>query len=149
MTFQTIMVPTDYSLGAEHALDLALKFAETYRAKISLVHAYQIPADIYPYTLYITEGMLEKIEETHQTRMNALRKHVEKRGIRVEGAVVRGESHDSIAKAAREQKADLIIMGTRGLTGLKHLALGSTAERTVRLAHCPVVTVPLPSEASV
>lgn len=143
MAFQTIMVPTDYSPSAENALDLAVKFAEAYGAKISLIHAYQVPADIYPYTLYITEGMLEKIKETHEMKMESLRKHLEGKGVEVEGTVVRGESHDAIAQAARERQADLIVMGTRGVTGLKHLALGSTAERTVRYADCPVIAVPL------
>ena len=62
-------------------------------------------------------------------------------GIEASGHVTEGAPAIVIAQAARAIPADLIVMGTRGLTGLKHIALGSVAERSVRLAPCPVLTV--------
>ena len=68
-------------------------------------------------------------------------KSVTNRGIAASGHVVADPAAPAIAHAAEELHADLIVMGTRGLSGLKHVVLGSVAERTVRLAPCPVMTV--------
>lgn len=142
-----ILVPTDYSPCADRALELALQFADHYQAALDLVHAYQVPADVYPYSLYITDKHLKAFRERHEEQMKRLCEDTRQRGARVEGVVLQGETHDVIPNFAKAQKTDLIIMGTRGRGGLPHLLLGSTAERTVRLAACPVITVPPSPEA--
>jgi nucleotide-binding universal stress UspA family protein len=73
--------------------------------------------------------------------MEQLVKEVAAKGVEVEGRVVMEHASTAIVEEASQLPADLIVIGTRGLTGLDHLLLGSTAERVLRLAHCPVVTV--------
>ena len=148
MKLERILVPTDYSPHAARALELALSFAEHFDARIELLHVYQVPAEIYPYSLYITDEHLKQIEERQEAQMKELCEAVQKRGASVEGRVVRGETFDIIPKLVKEQEVDLIILGTRGNTGLPHILLGSTAERTIRLAPCPVIAVPAPPEDS-
>lgn len=142
-----ILVPTDYSPCADRALELALQFADQYQATLDLVHSYPVPADVYPYSLYFADKQLKHFKEQHEEQMSRLCEDTRKRGVRVEGVVVQGQTYDVIPNFAKAQKTDLIIMGTRGRGGLPHLLLGSTAERTVRLAACPVITVPPPPEA--
>lgn len=148
MKLERILVPTDYSPHADRALELALSFADQFEAHIDLVHVYQVPAEIYPYSLYITDEHLKRIEERQQERMNELCEKTRERCPRVEGRVIRGEAYDVIPELAEEIQADLIILGTRGTSGLPRLLLGSTAERTIRLAACPVIAVPIATEES-
>jgi nucleotide-binding universal stress UspA family protein len=147
MKLERILVPTDYSPHATRALELALSFAEHTGAALDLLHVYQVPTDLYPYSLYITDEHLKQIEERKEDQMSKLCDKTRARGAKVEGSVVLGETHDVIPRIAKERDADLIIMGTRGNSGLAHVLLGSTAERTVRLAPCPVISVPEPKEA--
>lgn len=146
MKLERILVPTDYSPHAARALELALSFAEHSEAALDLLHVYQVPADIYPYSLYITDEDLKRIEEQNEKQMSKLCEKTRARGAKVEGIVIRGETHDVIPRIAKERGADLIIIGTRGNSGLAHVLLGSTAERTIRLAPCPVISVPEPKE---
>ncbi len=74
-------------------------------------------------------------------RLTTLRERVERDRLPVEVHLSERFPSEAILRAAEELDADLIVMGTRGLTGLKHVVLGSIAERTVRMAHCPVLTV--------
>lgn len=142
MKVERILVPTDYSSNARCALELALEFAEQFDASVDLLHVYQVPADIYPYSLYITDEHLKLIEQRNEEEMAKLCSKTRARGAKVEGLVIRGEAHEAISKIAKERQADLIVMGTRGNSGFAHVLLGSTAERTIRLAPCPVVAVP-------
>lgn len=73
---------------------------------------------------------------------------VEGAGLACETHVLHGPAADAIAEAARTFQVDLVVMGTRGLTGLKHVLLGSVAERTVRTVPCPVLTVRAREEPS-
>ena len=73
--------------------------------------------------------------------MNRLVEDVAAKGVDVSGRVSMDHASRAILEEAERMLADLIVMGTRGLTGLEHLVLGSTAERVLRLAHCPVLTV--------
>lgn len=144
--FQKILVPTDFSPHAETALEFAVQLANTSGAAITLVHVF----DVIPYTL--PEGMplydaaqLGYLRDELGKQLDRASAFATKAGAkRVETSLLQGQTHDEIVRAAREGGFDLIVIGTHGRSGIAHLLLGSVAEKVVRKAHCPVVTVPRP-----
>ena len=136
-----ILVPFDYSPCAEDALRLAGTLARGTGARLLVLHL--LPLPMYSYADLIVSLDRDWIA-SETTR---LRSHVE--GVLAvdgqppafEAEVQWGSAHLDIVQFAAERRSDLIVMGTHGRTGLKHVLLGSVAERTVRLAPCPVLTV--------
>ena len=139
MKLCSVLVPTDYSEAAKNAFQIAQALAESFGAMLHVVHVYQVPADLYPYTLFITREMLEKTREREADRLEAWCESAHDECVATVPHVVRGETHEEIEAIARALNVDLIVMGTRGNTGLKRAFLGSTAERTVCLSACPVI----------
>lgn len=145
MKFKNILVPTDFSEDASAALETAIAFAKLFSSKLTLFHAYHL--DIPPSYIGFsgeyatTQNILEPIREASEAAIERLVKDVRAQGVDAEGRVTMENSTQAILIEAERAGADLIVMGTRGLTGLKHVVLGSTAERIVRLAPCPVLTV--------
>ena len=143
----TILVATDFSESAAHATDMAIDYARKFGAKIVLVHAYEVhlpaaaPAMTGGYS--IPEGFFEELAAAARARVDQAVTEIEECGVTCEGVSVDLPAAMAVVDEAVERKADLIVMGTRGLTGLKHMALGSVADRVVRTAPCPVLTVPL------
>ncbi len=142
MKVKRILVPTDFSRGADQALERAVRLAGLMHAEIDLVHAYEFPS----------VGALDAPLDLAQTFVDQIRhaaqKQLDQRLEQVSAAGLKGHTHlavDTPARAildcAAKLGADLIVMGTQGRTGLQHVLLGSVAERTVRLASCPVMTV--------
>lgn len=145
MNFDTIVVPTDFSEDAEKALATAVELAKQLDGRVVLVHA--PPTAVAPAYPGFAAGAI--IPDSYYNEMRAeARGHVERvakeaagGGVDVSGRILSGPPSDAIVALADELGADLIVMGTRGLTGLKHVLLGSVAERVVRTAPCPVLTV--------
>lgn len=146
MSFKRILVPTDFSTHAEVALETAIEFAKAFNSEVHLVHGYYL--DVPP--SYIAgdgigfinpQDILEPIREAAEDSLEKLIRDTASRGIKVEGRVLMGPPAQVTLAEVERLNASLIVMGTRGLTGLKHVLLGSTAERVVRMAACPVVTV--------
>ena len=145
MKIERIVAATDFSGHADSALDHAAEYAKHFEAELILVHAYQV--DI-PMASPLVGGPTI-LPDGFFTKLGAeVKQHVEKvaqkycdQGIRARGVAVDQAAATAIVNEAKTQGADLIIMGTRGLTGLKHVALGSVADRVVRTAPCPVLTV--------
>lgn len=144
LSFQNILVPTDFSPDADVALEYAIDLAKPANAAIHLLHVYHFPTyssaglDIaYAYPV----DLLEEVRKHAAARVEEIQKELRARGVTVESEIIEGSPALKIVECAEREKADLIVMGTRGLTGLKHVALGSVAERTLRLAPCPVLTV--------
>lgn len=141
--FRTLLVPVDFSKHSEAALELAGGLAKTLGAKVHLVHAYELPVGVTAaYGVAIPEAVWTGMREAASTRLEKARQKLEVAGVKSEAHVVASTPVEAITELARSLPADLIVMGTRGLTGLKHVLLGSVAERTLRHAHCPVLTVP-------
>ncbi len=139
---RNILVPTDYSPHAEKALNYAIGLAKTFEARIVLVHSYHIAIPMaVPDPVIVPQGFWEDARKRANEALDELRQKVESEGISCETHVSAEPPFQAITDVAQSANADIIVMGTRGLTGLKHVMLGSTAERTVRLAHCPVITV--------
>ena len=145
MSFQRILCPTDFSPVAAAALERATMLARTFGAELILVHVVQTFA--YPVFDLGLVGVMPQLQEEQVQRARE-RLEQTKAGLGG-GLVVRtdlrtGDAREQVLAAARDAKADLIVMGTHGHTGLAHVLLGSTTERVVRLAECPVLTVRLP-----
>jgi nucleotide-binding universal stress UspA family protein len=150
LVLKQILVPIDFSDCSLRALDLAITIAQPFGARLTLLHVVE-PA-VYQQN-YL--GIAPPLEESTQTlveagreRLAALsRKRVGHR-LRTESLVRVGHAHSEIPDTASALSADLIVMGTHGYTGLRHALLGSTTERVVRHAVCPVLTVRLPATAT-
>jgi nucleotide-binding universal stress UspA family protein len=141
MQVRTILVPVDFSEPAAAALDAAIELGKRFGARLRLLHAYPLDTAIYPYGLIISEDVERKLRETAQEKLDEWCDRAVAAGVEAEATVVSGAPAEAILQRARDLPADLVVMGTRGLAGLKHVMLGSVAERTVRLAPCPVLTL--------
>lgn len=143
MTFKTILYATDFSESSEHAFDYALSMAKQYDAKLVLIHVINEPVDLRGfYVPHISFDKLEEeIEEGAQKMMDQFCRTNMLDFNNYESSVTPGIPFDEIIKKAEEVDADLIIMGTHGRTGLDHVLFGSTAEKVVRKATIPVMTI--------
>ncbi|MDE0206927.1 MAG: universal stress protein [Candidatus Tectomicrobia bacterium] len=134
MQCEHILVPMDFSAGSEQALTAATGLARQFRARLTLIHAAHA-ADEF-------EMFRRMVEPAWQREMEARRKRVEEAAVPVDTIMTRGVAAQTIVETARGKGVDLIVMGTHGRTGLRHMLIGSVAERVVRLAPCPVMVVP-------
>lgn len=142
LRLKKILVPVDFSEFSKKAVRYGVRFAEQFGAALVLVHV--VEPVRYPESVIIPPEM----EEGNQARLKQARRALAGFARKEIPTAVASEclSHlgvpfAEIVKAAKDVDADLIVMSTHGHTGLKHLFLGSTAERVVRLAPCPVLTV--------
>jgi nucleotide-binding universal stress UspA family protein len=141
---RTVLVPTDFSSGAEEAASLALRLLarQDQDARLVLVHAYHLPIEYTAYGPIPTSvNFLSDVGADAQERLDRLAGELARQGLTVDTAAREGYAPDVIVEEARTRDADLIAMGTHGRTGLAHLLLGSTAQRVVQHAPCPVMTV--------
>ncbi len=144
MQIRTIMVPTDFSESAAQAFESALGLAKTFGAHIYLLHAYQLPVQLgVGEPVPLPQDFFDQLRKRAQQHVDEWIEKARAAGVEATGDVIQAIPGHAIAEVAERKNIDLIVMGTRGLTGLKHVVLGSVAERTVRLAHCPVMTVRL------
>lgn len=141
--FSTILFANDFSEGSEHAFDYALSLAKQYSAKLLIVHIINEPVDLRGfYVPHISFENLEKeIAEGAEKMMDRFCNDNLAGFDNFEKYVISGIPYEEIVRKADESGADLIIMGTHGRKGVDHLLFGSTAERVVRNASCPVMTV--------
>ena len=142
LQLKKILVPVDFSEFSVKALRYAVRFAEQFGALLVLVHVVE-PVH-YPESVIIPPAMEQANQERLKLARSALAEFARKRvpaTITVEAFTRLGQPFSEITAASAELNVDLIVIATHGHTGLKHLLLGSTAERVVRLAPCPVLTV--------
>jgi len=138
-----ILVPVDFSDCSLRALDYAIALAEAFASKLILLHVVE-PA-VYPENYLVASPALDEtnqnlLESARERLLELSRKRIGHR-LPAETLVRMGRAHSEISDTAQAMGADLIILGTHGYTGLKHVLLGSTAERVVRHGPCPVLTV--------
>lgn len=145
-----ILVATDFSACSREAVDHGLTLAEHFGAEMEVVHVFERPAYFevgVSHNLQIRHNVDEWIREVKQEatrQLDALVQDLKGRQPGVRGSLREGPTVDEILKAAQDTSADLIVIGTHGRTGLPHVLLGSVAERVVRHAPCPVLTVRSP-----
>ena len=144
---RVILVPVDFSAHSVAALDRAVDFAKAFGAKIHLLHSFAVPVHgVMPYDFTIPDGLWDGIRKAAESKLEEFRQRIVSAGVEASGEVSPTLPSEAILAAAGEIGADLIVMGTHGHTGLKHVLLGSVAERTIRLAPCPVLTVKASSD---
>ena len=136
---QRILVPLDFSLPSKRAMRFAREWASLFGAKVCLLHV----LDPVSMTGEFGIAPLGTVQRTYASRAKAALAELARAefpdSIPVTVAVRKGKAFDQIAAVARDLRADLIIIATHGYTGLKHVLLGSTAERVARHSPCPVL----------
>lgn len=142
-SIRNILLPTDFSDTAEQATALAIEMAQAFSAKLLLLYVYDVPVYLGPFDQAYTAPpeILEKVRHNAERALENLRERASTAGVAVESFALPGLPRDVIVEVAQSRVADLIVMGTHGRTGFRHLLLGSVAERVVRMAPCPVMTV--------
>jgi nucleotide-binding universal stress UspA family protein len=142
LTLRRILVPLDFSGKSRQALDFAVPLAEQYGGKISLIHVVE---PVYSYPPPGDAGVAvfpaRTAAEASRERLVELARELVPPDLLGRTLVRTGRAYLEIVAAADEMDADLIVIATHGYTGLQHALVGSTAERVVRHAHCPVLTV--------
>jgi nucleotide-binding universal stress UspA family protein len=138
-----IICATDFSEPGQAAETKALELAGALRAELVYVHVASQPM-LYSESVFameeakrVYEAQARWAEETLQTRVSA----AQAAGVTARRVLREGAAYEQIVGAARDEKADMIVIGTHGRSGVNRLLLGSVAERVVRLAPCPVLTV--------
>lgn len=145
MKIENILVATDFSPSAARAVATATDYARHFQAQLIILHAYRVDIPVAsPLTgggYVLPDGFFEQLAKEARLRVEKVANEAKAAGVSAIGLATDGHPATAIVEEAKTRKADLIVMGTRGLTGLKHLALGSVADRVVRTAPCPVLTV--------
>jgi nucleotide-binding universal stress UspA family protein len=144
-----ILVPTDFGKSSELALEAAITLAKKFDAAIVLMHAYHVPLYPYPTTAnadLTPADLAEYVEHGARTALQTTASGHGASGVPITTLLKAGTPWEQILRTAREINAGLIVIGSRGLSGLPRALLGSTAERVVRYASVPVMTFhgPLP-----
>ena len=139
LRLKTILVPIDFSVASEKALTYAVPFAKQFGARITLLHVFH--AEFYANEFAYLPTHEEAVRRAVEERLTMVASRRSSPEILEQTLVRRGLPSDQIVNAAKELKADLIVLNTHGYTGLKHILMGSTAECVVRHAPCPVLVV--------
>jgi universal stress protein A len=139
-----ILVPVDFSSCSRAALEYAAFLASRLGAAIDVLHVWE-PPTFFSADVMITEGdrertLAEFVRSHAGQRMEELLASIERLGVRVRGRLATGSPVDTIVASASDGY-DVIVIGTHGHTGLRHLIAGNVTEKVVRRAPCPVVTV--------
>jgi nucleotide-binding universal stress UspA family protein len=144
MDIHHILVPTDFSASSRQAMTYAFELAQKVGAKLSLLHVIEVP--VYAIAVSLP---LQDLEQDARRALARLLLEAEAAHVDVTRLVAMGVPYEKILETATAEQVDLIVMATHGRTGLRHLAMGSVAERVVRMAPCPVLTIRSPGEGSV
>ncbi|SRR6266545_324858 len=141
--FDKILFANDFSENSEHAFAYALSIAKKFDARLIIIHVINEPVDLRGfYVPHISFEKLEKeIEEGAEKMMDKFCRTKIKDFSNYETLTVAGIPYEEILKKAEAEQVSLIVMGTQGRKGIDHLLFGSTAERVVRNAKCPVMTI--------
>lgn len=138
-----ILHATDFSRASTPALKWAIAMAKANHARLTVLHVMAPPALALPGEGYVSPALYDSLERSAraagQKRLKRVAARAKAAGVRTSVLLLEGVPHELIARAAR--KADLLVIGTHGRSGLAKLFLGSVASRVVTSASCPVLTV--------
>ncbi|HTR01976.1 MAG TPA: universal stress protein [Thermoanaerobaculia bacterium] len=141
---RNVLVATDFSPASRPAFRRALELATSNQAALWIAHVAPAPGPISPdgYVLpRIYDEMEQAIRADAQKRLRLLLARARKLGARGRALLLRGTPAEAIVRAARGHRADMIVLGTHGRTGMARFFVGSVAARVVAAASCPVLTV--------
>ena len=136
----SVLLATDCSVEARRAQETAIFLAKACQAELGILSVLEAPPGMDP-EYQVNQVYLEQLRKDVRKQMDLLAREAGAQGVTVKAEIVVGMPSQQINEAARTRKSDLVVMGTRGRTGLAHVLLGSTAEGVVRGAPCPVLTV--------
>jgi len=142
---ERILVPVDFSDPSLQALDYAIEFGQRFKPEFVVLHVvetiyYPLSGDMYG-PGYDVGRVYQELERAGREQLARVAAKLRKRRLTARTLLSIGSAHRVIVETAKKLKADLIIMSTHGRTGLSHVLMGSVAERVVRNAACPVLTV--------
>jgi nucleotide-binding universal stress UspA family protein len=136
-----ILLPTDFSPASQQAFKYAVKLAEQFAAELTLIHVLT-PAPPSALDLTSVRAFSDKELDKAEKNLRDLVRSAKEAGVGSAQSTFRvGLATHEIVEAAKELDVDLIVIATHGYTAWKHLCIGSTAERVVRAAPCPVFVV--------
>ena len=135
-----ILLATDFSRWARRAEDYACTLACSWRASLTVLSVAEFPPGLNP-DYPVNQQYLADLLKNASSQLVDLKGRAERRGIAVTTRVATGIPSEEVITAARAEDSELLVVGTRGKTGLAHVLLGSTAERVIRGAPCPVLAV--------
>lgn len=137
-----ILVPTDFSVAAEAALDRAIELASRLKAKVYVIHAYQLPViGLSEGALVASAEITAGIMSSAETQLAACLAKRRPSGVEMVPILRQGDPRAVVLAVAEEISADLVVMGTHGRHGIARALIGSVAEAVVRTSHLPVLTV--------
>ena len=143
MQFRHILAPTDFSEYSKKAVASALELAQKFGAKLTILHVVELPP--YPVEGYVPPSLsatfLDDLERQATVDLAQVVPEAEAAKVEVARLVAVGTPYRKIVETAEADHVDLIVMATAGRTGFSHLVPGSIAERVVRTASCPVLTM--------
>jgi nucleotide-binding universal stress UspA family protein len=142
MTFQKLLCPLDFSAGSQQAMSVAVRLACEGDAELVLLHAWHVPVAAFPMELPFPPPSLQYlIDEARRGLDAAVHDAMALGAKRVSSRLVNGVPWSAIVETLADPTFDLVVIGTRGRTGLARVLLGSTAETVIRHAPCPVLAV--------
>ena len=142
MRIHHILLPTDFSDGSIDAFETALERARDSGARLTLFHVHHVPTTVFPdVILPLTPELMQNLQHSVDLVLDQLRERATAAGVDTDCRTSFGTTHLEICSMAEELGVDLIVIGTHGRGGISHALLGSVAEKVVRKAPCPVLTV--------
>ena len=140
-----VLVPTDFSDSARHAFSYGLSFAAEYEAELVLLHVVEnltvgYASDLFPVPM---AEVFQELSAYARGELDKLGEEARAKGVQARTLVVQGKPSHEIMRVARDEAIDMIVLGTHGKGVLDQAIFGSTTERVVRKAPCPVLTVRL------
>ena len=140
--YRRLLCPVDFSDVSKNAFQIAIDLAVLFKADLHVMHVFQMPASTIPEGIYdIPDDMEDKVKSHFSKKLDEFIKNHSTPEINITTGSYAGFPHVEIINSAKEAKADMIVMGTHGRTGLSHVLLGSVAERVIRTSDIPVLTV--------
>ncbi len=142
---QRILVPVDFSQQAGPVLDWVTHLAQQHGSRVLLLHVYHLPVEFQQLEgAYLPPDFWSNVKKEAEQQLTRYGEDLRDRGLEVEAIVREGYPATVIVDEAENLETDRVVIGTHGHTGLKHLLLGSIAERVVQTAPCPVLTIKSP-----
>jgi nucleotide-binding universal stress UspA family protein len=146
---KNILVPTDFSEQASNALDVAMEIGRLNASTITLLHVVDLPALPYApinvvgeYVSPVEDNLyIIQLLDTSRKRLDEIVSGLDKKGVTIQTKISPGNIFSSIEQEIEDRKIDIVIMGSKGASGIDELLIGSNTEKVVRRVKCPVLTV--------
>ncbi|MBN2654107.1 MAG: universal stress protein [Nitrospirae bacterium] len=148
MNIKRVLIPTDFSDSAMHALEYAVDLAKKYGADLFIINViYDVASASGMYVPHVSVNeMFREMEENANKEIRLFGAGLYEDMKNVTHSVIRGAPYEEIIKFSEQNSIDLIVMGTHGRKGLDRLFFGSTVDRVLRNSKCPVLAVRAPHE---